>query len=120
MLFRSTKKIDYGIDSLWESDGKTNIRIRRLCDMPMPIDLKCSFRDSSSEMHYVPLDLCFGAKPNEKSAQSYFVHEEWHWTHPVYVVDINRRLSDIIKVEIDPLKRMADVNRKNNKLELSW
>jgi hypothetical protein len=116
----TTKKIDYAIDSLWEAEGKTKIRIRRLGSMPMPIDVQCSFRDSSSEMHHVPLDLCFGNKGNENPGQPRFVHDEWHWTHPVYVVDINRRLSDLKKVEIDPSKRMADVNRKNNKLELEW
>lgn len=116
----TTKKIDYGIDSLWEEGGKTRIRIRRSGAIPMPIDLQCGFRDGSSEMHHVPLDLCFGSKKNENPGQAWFLHDEWRWTHSVYVVEINRRLSDLTRVEIDPSRRMADVDRKNNKLELNW
>jgi hypothetical protein len=33
---------------------------------------------------------------------------------------LNHRLTDIKVVEIDPTQRMADVDRKNNKLELNW
>jgi len=33
---------------------------------------------------------------------------------------MKRRLTDIKTAEIDPSKRMADVDRKNNLLELNW
>jgi hypothetical protein len=33
---------------------------------------------------------------------------------------VKKRLTDIIRVEIDPSKTMADVERKNNLLELKW
>ena len=33
--------------------------------MPMPIDLQLIFKDGSTEMHYIPLDLMYGAKPAE-------------------------------------------------------
>ncbi|HNG63691.1 MAG TPA: hypothetical protein PLK54_08045 [Ferruginibacter sp.] len=46
--------------------------------------------------------------------------EEWKWTHPTYVVEIKRRLTDLKAAEIDPSRRMADVDRKNNLLELNW
>jgi len=35
------------------------------------------------------------------------------------VFEVNRRLADINLVDIDPSQRMADVNRMNNKLDLS-
>lgn len=115
-----TKKINYAIDSLWEEGGKSRIRIRRLGAMPMPIDLQVTFRDGGSEMHNVPLDLMFGSKPAEAGNAGWFSHDAWKWTHPVYVVEVNRKLTDIRLVEIDPGKRMADVERKNNRLELQW
>src|SRR5690606_2679937 len=61
----STKTIDYGIDSLWEENGKTRIRLKRNGLMPMPVDLQLSFKDGTKEMHYVPLGLMFGEKENE-------------------------------------------------------
>ncbi len=115
----TTKKIDYGIDSLWEENGVSKIRLKRIGQMPMPIDLQLTFKDGSTEMHYVPLNLMYGEKPAENK-QNRTVHEEWRWTHPTYVVEFKHRLTDLKKAEIDPTKRMADVDQKNNILELNW
>ncbi len=87
--------------------------------MPMPIDLELTFKDSSKEMHYVPMDLMFGAKPAETD-EPRTVHEEWNWTNPTYVVEFKHPLSDLILAEIDPTKRMADIDQKNNTLKLNW
>ena len=116
----TTKKIDYAIDSLWEEDGISKIRLRRIGQMPMPVDLQLTFKDGTSEMHYVPLNLMFGEKPAENNSVPRIVHEEWRWTHPTYIVEIKHRLMDLKKVEIDPTKRMADVDQRNNMLELHW
>ena len=116
----TTKKIDYAIDSLWEENGVSKIRLKRIGQMPMPIDLQLTFKDGSTEMHYVPLNLMFGEKPAEEKAQKRTVHEEWRWTHPTYIIEFKHRLTDLKKAEIDPTKRMADIDQKNNMLELNW
>lgn len=116
----TTKKIDYSIDSLWEENGVSKIRLKRIGQMPMPIDLQLSFKDGTTELHYVPLNLMFGEKPAENNASNRIVHEEWRWTHPTYIVEFKHRLIDLKKVEIDPTKRMADTDQKNNILELNW
>jgi hypothetical protein len=116
----TTKKINYSIDSLWEEGGVSKIRLRRIGDIPMPIDLQLTFKDGFTEMHYIPLNLMYGEKPSENAAQSRTVHEEWRWTHPTYIVEFKHRLIDLKKAEIDPSKRMADVDQKNNILELNW
>ena len=116
----TTKTINYGIDSLWEENGQSKIRLRRINEMPMPLDVRCSFKDGSSEMHLIPLDLMFGGKKTEDNSLPFFKHDEWRWTHPTYVLTVNRKLTDLKLVEIDPSKRMADVDRKNNKLQLDW
>ncbi len=61
----------------------------------------------------------FGNKPSEYNTIR-TVHEEWRWTHPTYVIEFKRKLTDLKEVEIDPSKRMADVERKNNVLQLNW
>lgn len=116
----TTKTIDYSIDSLWEEGSKTKIRIKNNGKIPMPIDLQLTFKDGAKELHYVPMYLMFGAKPVEDNTISRIVYEPWRWTHTTYVIETSRRLSDVTVVEIDPSQRMADVNRKNNKLELKW
>ena len=52
--------------------------------------------------------------------QKTIIEEDWRWTHPTYVISFNKRLIDLVKAEIDPSKRMADVDRKNNLIELHW
>jgi hypothetical protein len=116
----TTKSIDYGIDSLWEAGDVTKIRLSRIGQMPMPIDVKLTFKDGSSEWHYVPLNLMFGTKEAEPAQTPRKEYPEWKWTHPTYEIQTGKRLTDIVRVEIDPTQRMADVERKNNKLELKW
>jgi hypothetical protein len=116
----STKSIDYAIDSLWEVNGKTRIRLRMLGKMPMPIDLLLQFRDGSRELAYIPQYSMFGAKPAEGNSIPRIVYAPWKWTNPLYELDIDHRLTDLTLVEIDPSHRMADVNRLNNRLELKW
>ncbi|MER3497140.1 MAG: peptidase M1 [Chitinophagaceae bacterium] len=116
----SIKTIDYGIDSLWEEGGKTKIRLRRIGLVPMPIDLQINFKDGSKELHYIPLDLMYGAKPNETDSIARKVYDRWPWTNESYIVETNRRLTDVVSAEIDPSQRMADLERRNNKIELKW
>ncbi|MBN8862211.1 MAG: M1 family metallopeptidase [Sphingobacteriales bacterium] len=112
-----TRTIDYAFDSLWEEGGKSLIRVKRVGLMPMPIDLQLTFRDGSSEMHYIPLDLMYGAKPAEDTIKRK-VYPAWKWTSETYVIETDRRIGDLVLAEIDPSQRMADTERQNNKLKL--
>jgi hypothetical protein len=116
----TTKTIDYGIDSLWEEGGKTKIRLRRIGNMPMPIDVFIQFKDGSKLIAYVPMYLMFGEKPVEDATVPRTVYEPWKWTHPLYTFEINRRITDLKVIDIDPTFRLADVDRKNNKLDIPW
>jgi aminopeptidase N len=116
----TTKTIDYAIDSLWEDAGKTNIRIKRVGEMPMPIDVQLTFKDGTRELHYAPLSLMYGQKPVENDTTKRIVHEEWRWTHPTYVFATEKKLADLSEVEIEPTQRLADVDRRNNVLKIKW
>ena len=116
----TTKTIDYGIDSLWEENGVSKIRLKNIGMMPMPVDVQLTFKDSTTESHYVPMNLMFGAKPMEANIPNRKDYPEWKWTTPTYVIETKRKLTDLRIAEIDPSQRMADIDRKNNKLELTW
>jgi hypothetical protein len=109
----TTKTINYGIDSLWETGGKTFVRIRNLGEVPMPIDLQLTFKDGSKELHYIPMYLMFGQKP-EEYAMLRKVYPAWKWTDRTYVIETTHKVTDLTSVEIDPTKRLADVNRSDN------
>ena len=116
----TTKTIDYAIDSLWEEGGESKIRLKRIGQMPMPIDVQLTFKDGSTAMHNIPLNLMFGAKKEDINNQLFEIHEEWRWTHPTYILSFKERLTSLSKVAIDATKRMADVDQRNNVLELNW
>jgi hypothetical protein len=114
------KTIDYGIDSLWEEGGVSKIRLIRKGKVPMPIDFRLTFKDSTTEMHYIPLNLMYGSKSAENVNEPREEHTAWKWTHPTYIVEFKRRLSDLKRAEIDPSKRMADIDLRSNLLQLNW
>jgi hypothetical protein len=115
----TTKTVDYSIDSLWMDENGTSVRIERKGEMPMPMDITITFRDSSKERHYIPLNLMYGEKPAEDSV-SRTVYPAQRWTHREMTITSKRKLTEILNVEIDPSKRLADIDRNNNKLELKW
>ena len=116
----STKTIDYGIDSLWQENGKIKIRLRNAGKVPMPIDVMLTFKDGTKHLAYIPQYLMFGSKPMEDATVPRSLHEAWRWTHPNYVLEVDGKLNELKFIEIDPSQRMADVDRSNNKLELNW
>ena len=113
------KTIDYSIDSLWQDGDVSKIRLRRIGEMPMPIDLELTFKDSTKELHYIPMDMMLAGKPAE-SNETRIVHSEWNWTNPTYVVEFKHPLKELVRAVIDPTKRMADINEDNNVLKLNW
>ncbi len=116
-----TKTIDYKIDSLWQENNTTMIRVARIGMMPMPIDLLVTKSDGSRVLLYAPLDLMYNTKPNDYQGIERLAQDPWRWTVPTYTFKLsNTMLNTIKKVEIDPSKRLADVEQKNNVLELAW
>jgi hypothetical protein len=61
----------------------------------------------------------FGEKPAEDTMKRK-TYPSWKWTHSTYVIETNRKLSDVKTVEIDASQRMADVDRRNNKMDINW
>jgi hypothetical protein len=110
----TTNQIDYGIKSLIGEGDNTYITLERHGEMMMPIDLNIEYNDGTKEIVYIPLRLMRGAKPVEDSAIIRITKEAWPWTYPTYTLKLNRKTSEIKKVEIDSSLRMADINRDNN------
>lgn len=113
----STKTIDYGLNDIQVSGNAALISIQRVGKFPMPIEVVVTYKDGSSELHYIPLDLMLGGKAQEGTLKQ-INHSEWKWTHPTYTFESTQPLSAIKSIEIDPSQRMPDINRSNNKIEI--
>ncbi|BAV04276.1 Zn-dependent aminopeptidase [Filimonas lacunae] len=112
----TTKYIDYAIGYVDYIDGKSVITLKKIGDMPMPLDVLVTYKDGTKEMHYIPMNLVFGSKMPENTDNRFVIHDEWKWTHPEYQLLIDRNIKDIKSIEIDPSLRMADINKVNNTL----
>lgn len=113
----STKTIDYGLNDIQVSGNAALISVQRVGKFPMPVEVVVTYKDGSSELHYIPLDLMLGNKPQETVLKQ-INHSAWKWTHPTYTFETTQPLSAIKSIEIDPSQRMPDINRSNNKIEI--
>jgi hypothetical protein len=116
---QTTKRIDYGIGNIVEKDGATLVELKRIGDFPMPIDLVVTYSDGSKEMFYISMSEMLGSKPVENNSLKRTDEPTWPWVYPSYVLSISKGLKDIVRIEIDPSLRMADINRKNNSIIIS-
>ncbi len=116
-FMNSTKTVDYGLNDIQVGDKGAIISIQREGKMPMPIEVLVTYKDGSSELHYMPLDLMLAGKKVE-GVGTRIDHPEWQWVQPTYTFETTKPLSALKSIEIDPSYRMPDINRSNNKLEI--
>lgn len=116
--FNTTKTIDYSIKSVLSSENSTMATVERIGTFPMPIDVVVTLKDGSQVLYYIPMNEMLGSKPVEDKTMQRIDLEAWPWVNPTYTFRINHKADDIAKIEIDPSLRMADMDRKNNVLDI--
>ena len=113
---QTTNTIDYAIKSIDENSENTNIRLKRVGNMPMPLDVLVKFEDGSISVYYIPIPLMRGEKENPYMLD-WVVLEDWAWAYSEYQIEINKAKGKVSEVLIDPSFFMADINRENNYLK---
>ncbi len=103
---QTTNKIDYAVSNIIDK----KITLKKIGAMPMPIDLKVTYIDGSTEYFYIPLRMLLGSKPTSAT-----VINDWSWTSPTYSFTTSKTVKT---VEIDSKNLMADINRDNNILNI--
>ncbi len=110
---QTTNTIDYGVKSVEEKDGKTEVSLERIGLMPMPLEVAVAYEDGSLELFYVPLNLMRWNKPNEYSLKRTQL-KSWTWSHPTYTFAIDTPKANIKVIDINPTQLIADTNPENN------
>lgn len=110
----TTNTIDYGIKEVSDSDDKTKVTLERIGQMPMPLDILVVYADDTRETFYAPLRMMRGEKENPYSNIKRTVLNDWPWAYPTYDLLINKPISTIKAIVIDPSQLMADVDLENN------
>jgi len=113
---QTTNTIDYAVTGLTEEGETTIVNLERIGLMPMPLDVKVTYADGTSEMIYIPLQMMRWNKPAEDGMER-TVAKDWAWAYPTYKLSIAKPKSSILNVQIDPAGLMADINRENNEVK---
>ncbi|WP_350286717.1 M1 family metallopeptidase [uncultured Croceitalea sp.] len=111
---QTTNTIDYGIKEVAEENGKTKVVLERIGLMPMPLDILVVDAQGNQETYYVPLRMMRGEKDNPYPNLKRTVVDDWAWAYPTYELILDKPISDIAGILIDPSKLMADINQENN------
>lgn len=113
-MVNTTKQIDYGIDTVYQENNLTKIVLRKIKPFIMPIDLFVTLNDGTKTIENIPLDLMRNEKSQEWPDLPIHTNADWTWTYPTYILTIPKPMNQIKSLEIDPSRRMLDVNRSNN------
>ncbi|WP_235537868.1 M1 family metallopeptidase [Sediminicola sp. YIK13] len=111
---QTTNTIDYGVKSVEEMDGKTQVTLERIGLMPMPQDILVVYEDGSQETFYAPLRMMRGEKENPYASLSRTILPDWPWAYPTYDFTIDKPMGEVRAIVLDPSELMADINRDNN------
>jgi len=111
---QTTKTIDYAVADVRDENNTTWVSLKRIGEMPMPIELKVEYRDSTSEVFYIPFRLMRGAKQFHDPKTKVTQLKNWAWSNESYKLKIERPLSSIKNIYIDTEERVADLDNSNN------
>lgn len=114
----TTKTIDYSIRSVSSTDRATTIIIERVGTMIMPVEVEVKYTNGSYQTFVIPLDIMRGEKPADGYNGKWSVMPDWTWVIPTYTFEINAGNDEIESIVIDPMKGTADVDRKNNEIQM--
>ncbi len=106
----TTHFTDYKIDTIVGQ----NLTLRRVGEMPMPLEITISLKSGKKEMIYIPLALMRGEKTQESKVDKFTTAIDWPWANLSYTLDLGCNKAKIEKIEIVPDNRIIDVNMKDN------
>ena len=112
---QTTNTIDYAINAVEKGDENTTVKLQRIGQMPMPVDVNVTYADGKEETFYIPLEMMRWEKPATEG-MTRTVEKDWAWGFPTYTFEIPASKGEVTSVVIDNSEMMADVNRDNN----SW
>lgn len=111
---QTTNTIDYAIKEVVTNGEKTSVTLERIGLMPMPLDILVHYKDGTQETFYTALRMMRGEKENPYPNLKRTVLEDWPWAFSTYEFILDKPLSAIKGIQIDPSHLMADINADNN------
>jgi len=111
---QTTNTVDYAIQSVEKEGRKTTaVVVERKGNMAMPLDIVVTYENGKQEIFYAPLERMRGNKPAESDLPRTILPDH-RWVDTTFSFEIPERLDRIAKIEIDPSRRLADLDLENN------
>ncbi|HEX7015401.1 MAG TPA: M1 family metallopeptidase [Cyclobacteriaceae bacterium] len=112
----TTKQIDYAVRGIETGAERSIVHLTRKGELPMPVDLRVTYRDGTQQMIHIPLNETVATKP---VAPSWQVAPTWNWVNPNYSLEVSHPGKQVARIEIDPSGALADVLPDDNSLIVS-
>ncbi len=109
---KTTKTIDYSISNVNTVKGGIEISMEKIGLMPMPLDVVLTMKDGSKQSFNIPMGMMRG---NRDLSGHETLMTPWKWVNPYYSFIVDVDIDEVESVEIDPSRRMIDLNYDNNK-----
>ena len=110
----TTNTIDYEVFNVEPINNGTLITLRRIGDMPMPIDIIISDKSNNNTSYSIPLRIMRGNKSNDSFLNDFKTLSDWPWVYQYYQFETTVNFDEIKQIAIDPSSRLADINPQNN------
>ena len=110
----TTNKINYAIDKVEQTNGKSKVTIERIGLMPMPLEVLVKYKDGTEEYYYIPISLMRGEKKQPIYAKNWRQIKDWSWAYKKYSFEIESELDSIESIDINPTGLIADTDNSNN------
>lgn len=108
----TTKQLDYAVKKVEQVEQKVEVTLASMGQRHMPVEVVVTFKNGTKNLYYFPLRSMRANKREFPTAPELI--EDWPWTHPEKVFVINTNISQIVSIEIDPSKRMGDIDQNND------
>ncbi|MBW3520633.1 M1 family metallopeptidase [Chryseobacterium sp. NKUCC03_KSP] len=113
----TTKTIDYGIKDVQYGNTSTTITLVNNSQVPMPIDLSVITADNKMVNYQIPLNMTHTWKTKDAFGE-FTTLKYWPWTQKEYTLTIPYNKSQLRVLGIDFSHRLADLNPKDNFVEV--
>ena len=110
----TTNTIDYEVFNVEPTDNGTLITLRRVGDMPMPIDIVIVDQSDNKISFSIPLRIMRGNKSSDSYLNDFKILSDWPWVYQYYQFESPIKHDEIKQIAIDPSSRLADINPQNN------
>ena len=110
---KTTKTIDYAVDTVIQTKQKLSIALERIGEMPMPCEVTVEFENGKSCVYYIPFELMRGVKNKGVLPADWQIAKPWRWCDTKYTLNLNTD-DRIKKVMIDANLGVADIDLSNN------